>query len=33
MIVIDNESVTLTTPSGPMRTHIVRPALSLGTFS
>jgi carboxymethylenebutenolidase len=26
MIVIDNESVTLPTPSGPMRTHIVRPA-------
>jgi len=26
MIVIDNESVTLTTASGPMRTHIVRPA-------
>ena len=26
MIVLDNESVTLTTPSGPMRTHIVRPA-------
>ena len=26
MIVIDNESVELTTPYGPMRTHIVRPA-------
>jgi carboxymethylenebutenolidase len=26
MIVLDNESVTLPTPSGPMRTHIVRPA-------
>ena len=26
MIVIDTESVTLPTPSGPMRTHIVRPA-------
>src|SRR5580693_7193638 len=26
MIVIDNESVVLTTPYGPMRTHIVRPA-------
>ena len=26
MIVIDNESVELATPFGPMRTHIVRPA-------
>lgn len=26
MIVIDNEHVELTTPYGPMRTHIVRPA-------
>jgi carboxymethylenebutenolidase len=26
MIIIDNESVELTTPYGPMRTHIVRPA-------
>jgi carboxymethylenebutenolidase len=26
VIVIDNESVELVTPSGPMRTHIVRPA-------
>jgi carboxymethylenebutenolidase len=26
MIVVDNEHVDLTTPTGPMRTHIVRPA-------
>ena len=26
MILIDNESVDLATPTGPMRTHIVRPA-------
>ena len=26
MIVIDNESIELPTPAGPMRTHIVRPA-------
>jgi len=28
MIVIDNEHIDLETPSGPMRTHIVRPAAS-----